>query len=197
MKLGHEALEALRLEINGRLSPGDDLVVAGDIAIDGSIRLISEHRELLRKYFSESFLRMSEDNLAGSAIAKNNDISADERITAFYFAGAGGILCALWKMAEVSEVGLDIDLRSIPILQETIEVCERLDEDPYKLDSNGCLLIGTTCGDMLVRELCAKGFHAAVIGHAIKGNDRLLRSGDITRYLERPRMHINRKDAIE
>jgi hydrogenase expression/formation protein HypE len=190
MKLGHDALEALRAEITGRLVPGDDLVVTGDIAIDGSIRLIREHRGFLRRYFSDSFLRMSEENLADSAVAKNDKICKDERVSAYYFAGAGGILCAFWKMAEASEVGLDIDLRSIPILQETIEVCERLDEDPYKLDSDGCVLIGSTCGDMLVRELSAKGIHSAVIGHAVKGNDRLLHSGDITRYLERPRMHI-------
>lgn len=69
-----------------------------------------------------------------------------------YFTEEGGILSGLWKMAEASGVGLDVDLRRIPIRQETIEVCERLDVDPYKLESEGTVLLGTGQGDALVRE---------------------------------------------
>ena len=36
----------------------------------------------------------------------------------------GGIFGALWEMAEASGVGLEIDLKKIPIRQETVEVCE-------------------------------------------------------------------------
>ena len=85
---------------------------------------------------------------------------------------------------------MDVELRRIPIRQETIEVCERLDVDPYKLEAKGSVLIGTAQGDALVRELEAHGIHAAVIGYADSGNDRLLHSGEITRYLERPRLHL-------
>ena len=35
---------------------------------------------------------------------------------------------------------MDVDLRRIPIRQETIEVCERLDVDPYKLEAKGSVL---------------------------------------------------------
>lgn len=36
----------------------------------------------------------------------------------------GGIFGALWEMAEASGVGLEIDLKKIPLRQETVEVCE-------------------------------------------------------------------------
>ena len=36
MKLGQKAMEALRAEITGKLKAGDDLVVAGDIALSGT-----------------------------------------------------------------------------------------------------------------------------------------------------------------
>ena len=100
-------------------------------------------------------------------------------------------MSGLWKMAEASGVGMDVNLRRIPIRQETIEVCERLNVDPYKLEAKGSVLIGTVQGDALVRELEACGIHAVVIGHVDSGNDRLLRSGEITRYLERPRLHLS------
>ena len=142
----------------------------------------------------ESFLYMSEDTLQKCKVSREDDFWMDKRISALYFTEEGGILSGLWKMAEASGVGLDVDLRRIPIRQETIEVCERLDVDPYKLESEGTVLLGTGQGDALVRELEARGIHAAVIGHTDKGNDRLLHSGEITRYLERPRFHHSGKE---
>ena len=35
MKLGKKALEALQAEIDGRLMPGDELIVAGPVAAEG------------------------------------------------------------------------------------------------------------------------------------------------------------------
>lgn len=38
MKLGQQALEALQVEITGKIYPGDDLVVAGETGISGTLR---------------------------------------------------------------------------------------------------------------------------------------------------------------
>lgn len=191
MKLGQQALEALQAEITGKLRPGDDLVAAGETAVSGTLRLIRKEYETLREYFSVSFLSMSIDTLNKCMISREDPCWRDSRISALYFTEEGGILSALWKMAEASGVGMDVNLRRIPICQETIEVCERLDVDPYKMEAGGSVLLGTSQGDALVRELQAKGIHAVVIGHVDSGNDRLLHSGEITRYLERPREHLS------
>ena len=100
--------------------------------------------------------------------------------------GEGGVLSALWKMAEASGVGLGADLRKIPIRQETIEICERFDLNPYYLRSEGALLLGIAGGERLVQEYRRRGIPAAVIGQTVKGNDRLLYSGENARYLDRP-----------
>lgn len=186
MKLGQHVLEALQAEITGSLRPGDDLVAAGEIGNYGTIQLIIHEKEELRKFFSESFLRMSMEILKQCAVSPENDIWSSEKISASYFVDQGGVLCGLWKIAEASGVGLDVDLRKIPIRQETIEICERLDVDPYKLMSEGTVLLGTREGDSLVNMLERNGIHAAVIGHAEKGNARLLHSGEVCRYLDRP-----------
>ena len=130
------------------------------------------------------------ETLKNCMISEEDVFWKEAGFSALYFTENGGILSGLWKMAEASGVGMDVDLRRIPIRQETIEVCERLDVDPYKLEAKGSVLIGTAQGDALVRELEAHGIHAAVIGYADNGNDRLLHSGEITRYLERPRLHL-------
>lgn len=198
MKLGKEAMEALQAEVAGRLKSGDTLVVAGAVALEGTSRVARIEYEELRKYFSKNFLQeaksIKEKYGVGEDAAKSEawKIAVKAGAHALYPCSSGGIFAALWKMAEASSVGLSIDLRKIPIRQETIEIFERYDLNPYKILSQGAILIGISGGEALVQELSEKGIPAAVIGTANDGNDRLLRSGENVRFLERPA-----KDELE
>ena len=113
-------------------------------------------------------------------------IAEEAGASALYAMGEGGFLSALWKMAEASEVGLEVDFRKVLIRQETIEVCEIFDLNPYKLQAEGSVLIGIRGGEALVQRLRNEGFMAEIIGQTNRGNDRLLYSGGSARYLERP-----------
>ena len=189
MKLGKDALEALRAEVAGFLTPGEELAVVGCIALRGTVMLAEQEEKTLRTYFSEGFLyqcRNLENEYGAGDIALAWETARREGATAMYAMGEGGILSALWKMAEAFGVGLRADLRRIPIRQETIEACERFDLNPYYLMSQGALLIGIPSGEKLVREYARTGIPAAVIGYTDAGNDRLLYSGEHVRYLDRP-----------
>ena len=111
-------------------------------------------------------------------------VAVDAGVTAMHDVTEGGIYGALWEVGEVSGVGIIADLDKIPIRQETIELCEFYDINPYMLISSGCMLIGTPHGNMLVDRLAEHGIPAAVIGRATEGNDRIIRSGGETRFLE-------------
>ena len=82
--------------------------------------------------------------------------------------------------------GLEMDFTKVPIRQETIEICEIFDVNPYKLQSEGTILIGVPAGEALVLELRRMGLMAAVIGQTNSGNDRMLYYNGNGRYLERP-----------
>lgn len=187
MKLGQKAMEALRAEVTGLLKEGDDLVIIGDIALAGTALIVEKENEFLRQFFSEGFLWDAWRSPSLYGASKN--ITAQQYVMemdAFYHLGTGGVLAGLWKAAEASEMGLFADLRKIPVRQETIEICERFDLNPYKLFSEGSILVGTLKGEELVQYCSDQGIPAAVIGKAVKGNDRILRSGENVRYLERP-----------
>lgn len=204
MRLGQKAMEALQAEITGRLHAGHDLVVVGDAALLGTALLARQEYGYLRNYFSEGFLqdavRSLQNYRAATAGEAETDISPTYEVekgaawnmavqadaSALYAMQEGGVLSALWKMAEASQVGLRADLRKIPIRQETIEICERFDLNPYKLLSQGALLVGIRGGEALVQAYHQMGIPAAVIGQTNEENDRLLYSGENIRYLERP-----------
>ena len=84
---------------------------------------------------------------------------------------------------QVKAVPIKADLRKIPIKQETIEICEVFDINPYMLISSGSMLIGCPQGNLLVEKLMQNGINAVVIGRATEGNDRIVVNGDETRYL--------------
>lgn len=185
MKLGQQAMEALKAEIDGVLENGDDLIVAGVVGIAGTQILIKNEREALLQYFSDGFLWNTARILEKCRVTEIPDTLQGE-IHARYDLGTGGVLSGMWKMAEAFGTGLHADLRKIPIRQETIEICERLDVNPYKLLSEGAVLLGCTDGEKAVQEFLHQQIPAAVIGKTAAGNDRLLYSGELTRYLERP-----------
>ena len=74
-----------------------------------------------------------------------------------YPMGEGGFLSGLWKVAEVSGTGLVADFRKVPVRQETVELCEVLDLNLYRLRSDGAFLAGIPSGEGLVRKCQAAG----------------------------------------
>ncbi len=171
---------------SGRLEAGDDIIATKWIALKGSAEIVKVEYTALREYFSDTFLRrvMSWEEMI--SVYHEKKIASRIRGTSFYEASESGIFGALWDYAAVSEVGLEIELRKIPILQETIEITEIFNINPYQFVSNGCLLIGTKQGSWLAEELEKTGIRSSIIGKATKGNDRIIKSGNEHRYLTPP-----------
>lgn len=175
--------------------PGMDILVTKWIGIEGTSILAKEHEEELLGRFSAPFIQKAKDLdvylsvLSEAAVAVRSGVSAMHDVT------EGGIFGALWEIAEASGVGLEIDIKKIPIRQETVEICEFFCINPYQLISSGCMLMAAADGNLLVRELEKAGIPAAIIGKATEGNDRVLLNGDEQRFLEPPKTdelyHIN------
>ena len=101
-------------------------------------------------------------------------------------AGEGGILTAIWNLTGAYETGVKFYLRQIPMRQETVEVCERLELNPYRLYSRGCVLLTADNGGQLVRILAEKHIPAQVIGRVNKGIAREMIVQEGRGFLERP-----------
>ena len=79
-----------------------------------------------------------------------------------------------------------MELKQIPVRQETIEICEFFSLNPYQLFSTDTLLAAVPDGARTVRELAAEHIPAAVIGRTTAGRERILRNGEEVRYLDKP-----------
>ena len=173
-----------KLVSTGGLQPGDDLVMTKWAGLEGTSIIAEEKHEELLTRIPEQLIDAAAAMREYISVVPEAAVAVDAGVTAMHDVTEGGIYGALWEVGEASGVGIIADLDKIPIRQETIELCEFYDINPYMLISSGCMLIGTPHGNMLVDRLAEHGIRAAVIGRATEGNDRIIRSGGETRFLE-------------
>lgn len=175
-----------RLSEHMQAKPGQDIVVTKWIALEGTSILAKEREDELLKRFAPSFVNTAKRFDQYLSVVKEGRIAADLGAAAMHDITEGGVFGALWEMASAGNVGLDIDLKAIPIRQETVEVCEYFHANPYQMMSSGSMMIATEDGKALIQALKDEGIHATIVGRTTSGNDRILRNGEEVRYLDRP-----------
>lgn len=166
---------------------GQDILVTKWIGIEGTSIIAKEKEEELRKRFSGSFIDTAKGFDQYLSVLPEASVAVEFGISAMHDVTEGGIYGALWELAEASQVGLEIDLKAIPIRQETVEICEYFGLNPYYLISSGCMLMAGERGHDLVRELKKAGIPAAVIGKAVEGKAKRILNGEEEAFLERPK----------
>lgn len=167
--------------------PGMDILVTKWIGIEGTSIIAKEKEKELLTRFSVPFIEKAKKMDAYISVLSEAAVAVRSGVGAMHDVTEGGIFGALWEMAEASGVGLEIDLKKIPIRQETVEICEFFGINPYELISSGCMLMAAEDGNMLVQQLEKEGIPATVIGRATAGNDRVLFHADEKRFLEPPK----------
>ena len=178
-----------------------EIVASKWIALEGTAQLVGQHRERLRKRLP---MRMIDEAAAFDqylSVASEAATAMKSGVCGIYDLSQSGIFAGLWEMAQDAGVGLEIDLQKIPVRQETIEICEYFDINPYNVLSGGSFLIAARDGAALAEELSHQDIPTAVIGRMTKGNDRILWNAGNKRFLDRPQRDemykVNRREGIE
>jgi hydrogenase maturation factor len=165
------------------------VVMAGSIAIGGTSVIAKCHHDKLSKRYSGSFVT---DCIALEEyldIQKASEI-AGKYAVCMHSISDGGAFGAIWELASSANLGITVDIDKIPVWQETIEVAELFDYNPYLLDGTGGLLIVTENADELIYCLEEEGIICETIGEITDTKDRIAVNGDEIRYLEPPRGEI-------
>lgn len=177
---------AKRFSIND-IQEGMDVVMAGTIAIGATTIIANLYESKLRETFHDTFV---DDCLKISEfidIKKITAIAGEQEIAYMHRVSDGGVFAAVWEMASAVNLGIRIDIKKIPVWQETIEIAEVFEYNPYMTDGTGAVLIATKDGKTLVQKLNHQGIYAEVIGSITSGKERVVINGDEKRFLEPPR----------
>ena len=178
---------------------GRYIVMLGFAGARTALTLAKLHREEVQQRFPKHFLKQEDElrrvvnRLSELELQEEGSVPLQE----------SEVFPALWKLAEDFDAGLDVELRKIPVLQFVIEVSELFDVNPYvnmtALENKECfrenvseiqsenvtysLLIVTDKPEEIIAFAEAIRLPSAIIGRLTDKNDRVVRNGEIIRYL--------------
>lgn len=179
--------QEMAAKVYNKAKAGQDIVMTKWIGISDTVRLAQEKEEELLGRYPLFFIKSAQNLEQFYSVIPEAATAVKSGVTAMHDVAGGGIFGALWELGERFDVGLQVELKKIPIKQETVEVCEFFGYNPYEIRSDGALLMLTDDSHALLRALEEQGIAAAVIGVTTDGNDKVILNDDEKRFLEPPR----------
>lgn len=177
-------LEAAERVSRGLPAAGQAVVMTKWMGLEGTAVLAQEKEAELLERYPFSITTAAKGFEKYLPVLPEAATALKSGATAMHDMRNGGVFGGLYELAGRLGVGLSIDLKKIPVKQETIEICEFFDLNPYGLLSGGSLLIVAEDGDGMVKALQEAGIPAAVIGRTTDNNDKVLHNGEEIRFLE-------------
>jgi len=184
--LGYAAQDVANKVFN-KAKAGLDIVMTKWIGISDTARLAQEKEEELLSRYPLFFIKSAQNLEQFYSVIPEAATAVKSGVSAMHDVAGGGIFGALWELGERFDVGLQVELKKIPIKQETVEVCEFFGYNPYEMRSDGALLMITDDSHALLEALAEQGIPAEVIGVTTDGNDKVVLNDDEKRFLEPPR----------
>lgn len=180
-------LEKDKLPDKHRVQAGDDLVMAGFAGMSGTAVIAERASAALCAKYNPDFIDGAKTFYKFGSVRAAARMADSFGVSAAHDVSSSGIFGALWEFAAWSGCGFRVDLKKILLKQETVELCDYFDLNPYRLESSGALLIAAAHGEQLVHLLKKEGIEAAVIGVVTDNHDKTVINDDEEGFMEPPR----------
>lgn len=165
---------------------GQDVVMTKYAGLEGTAIIAKEYeQQLLSLGISPQVIADGKRLSAFLSVRVESEVAFVHGATAMHDATEGGILGAVWELADCSDLGITLWQDKVPVLPETREICRGVEIDPLRLISSGSMVIATADGSGLVEKLGKRGIPATVIGRLTAG-DKCLVVGNETLPLTQP-----------
>lgn len=161
----------------GGAKVGDDIVVTKYMALEGTSIIVNDKEEEMKSFLTEEEIREAKTFTDMLSVMGEGKIAGNLGVNSMHDITEGGLLGALWEMAEASKVGFEVYEEEIPVRDVTRKLCSKFNIDPLKLISSGSMLITTTQGDKLVELLKQNSINAVIIGKITEGRGVLVKDG--------------------
>ncbi len=164
------------------------ILVTKWIALKGTAMIARQNEKQLKSYFHNDMLKEIDK------FDKLTDVKAEieliDKVKPEFVMeiGEGGILAALWELGRCTGKGFEIDIRKVPVRQESIEICEYFGINPYELLSKGSLLIVTESYIKTCELLKKEGINVICIGHMTQDKNLHIKCQGRVNCLNRPKL---------
>ncbi|MCM1158192.1 MAG: AIR synthase-related protein [Bacteroidales bacterium] len=174
-----------------QVEPGMAVVMTKWTGLYGGAVLAELKAEELKTRYPEDYIRTAAEymrctslipELRGLETAVQSDC-----IFAAHDVSNGGVFGALWQLLLACNCGAEFPIGGIPIKQETIEISEYFNLNPYMMNGQGSLLMITNQSGKLIEAMLQEGVAAKVIGYITESKSRKILIDDEERFLGPPK----------
>ena len=153
---------------------GDDIIITKYAGIEGTAIIAHDKEKELMDKIERDVLEKAKSLVKDISVVKEGIIAGRFGVNSMHDITEGGVLGAVWEVAEASEKGAVVYADKIPVMDETLKICNIFNIDPFRLISSGCMIITCKNGEDLVKELESNGIKATIIGQITEGNKKQL-----------------------
>lgn len=142
----------------------DHIIVTKKLCLEGTAILVNDYYDLVKRVLNDEEVKEARSYVDSLSVVDEGKVAGKFGVNSMHDITEGGLLGALWEVAEGSNVGFKIFKDRLPISEITAKLCDLFNIDPLKFISSGSMIITCTDGYALVDELKNNGIEAAVIG---------------------------------
>ena len=166
-----------RTTLTGRqFQAGDRIVVCGAAGHFGASVLARKYGEKMTDRFAPSYLEASIMDIDCYEVTSLARTLLDAGAGFLHDVTYGGIYRTLFEIAEYTGKGVKIIHEKLPIRQDTIEICEYMNINPYELLGTGAVAAVVAGEDMddFEKSLQSSGVPYSIAGELTKEKERIV-----------------------
>ncbi|QGU94227.1 AIR synthase [Clostridium bovifaecis] len=167
-----------RAVATGGAQEGDDIIVTKQLCLEGTSILVNDYYDKVKDILSKEEIDEAKKYIHRISVVREGKIGGEFGVNSMHDITEGGLLGALWEVAEGSKVGFTIYNEKLPISDITRRLCKLFSIDPLRFISSGSMLITCKNGIELVKRLKGNGIDATVIGNITKQNKVLIENNE-------------------
>lgn len=164
---------------------GDAVFMTKHAGLEGASIIAKDLERQLKDKIDHEIIKIAQDFVKDISVVKEGILAGSIGVNSMHDATEGGILGALWELAEASGVGIEVYGDSINIRRETLEICRALSIDPMKLISSGVMVMTMPEDkkDLLVDAFNREGIELTEVGKITDKERVLIKNGEKLKLL--------------
>lgn len=164
---------------------GDAVFMTKHAGLEGASIIAKDLERQLKDKIDHDIIKIAQDFVKDISVVKEGILAGSIGVNSMHDATEGGILGALWELAEASGVGIEVYGDSINIRRETLEICRALSIDPMKLISSGVMVmtIPEDKKGLLIDAFHGEGIELTEVGKITDKERVLIKNGEKLKLL--------------
>lgn len=152
----------------------DDIIVTKSLCLEGTSIVANDYEDKIGSILSYDEIIEAKGYLNSLSVVKEGTIAGKFGVNSMHDITEGGVLGALWEVANASNLGFKVYKEKMPVSSITKKICKKYSIDPLRFISSGSMLITTKHGDKLVNILKKEGIESVIVGKMVKKNGVLV-----------------------